>query len=106
MDIITSTMDNDSTLFGAILLVGALVYLGALAIDPTHPLLRLIAGYACGATLVLIGAGALYYGLSFELPLMLIGAYTFNVLRMEWIGLGVLALIVGMLVVRQSFRRM
>lgn len=106
MENISAAMSNNSTLFGAIMLVGALAYLGALAFDPTYALARLIAGYLCGAALVLIGAGALYYGLAYEAPLIFIGAYQLDPMRMQWIGVGILALIAGALVVRQAFRRM
>ncbi len=100
-----NSMISNTTLFGAILTVGALVYLGALAIDPTHPLLRLIVGYICGAALILIGVAGIYYGGSFELPLLYEGAYFFEPLHMLWFGLGVVALVVGTLIVRQAYYR-
>ncbi len=100
-----NAMIYNATLFGAILLVGALSYLGTIAFDPTHPLPRLIAGYICGSALVLIGVAGIYYGASFELPLLLSGAYFFETQRMEWLGLGFLALIIGALIVRQSYHR-
>lgn len=98
-------MMYNTTLFGAILAVGVLSYLGTVAFDPTHPLPRLIAGYICGTTLVLIGALGLYYGASFELPLLINGAYFFETLHMEWLGLGLVALIVGVLIMRQAYYR-
>lgn len=106
MENLSAAMSSDATLFGAIMVVGALAYLGALAFDPSYALARLIAGYLCGAALVVIGAGALYYGLAYEAPLIFIGVYQLDAMRMEWIGVGALALIAGVLVVRQAFRRM
>ena len=98
-------MFYNSTVFGAILVVGALAYLGTLAFDPSQPLPRLIAGYLCGTALVLIGAGSFYFGAAFLLPLALSGVYFFDMLHMEWLGLGLVAIIVGALIMRQSFRR-
>lgn len=98
-------LGHSSTLFTTILIVGALAYLGAIAFDPTHPAPRIIAGYVCGATTLAIGFVGLYYGASFEAPLALQGAYVFNALRMEWIALGLLAVVVGFLLVRQAIRR-
>ena len=98
-------MFYNSTLFGAILAVGALAYLGAVAFDPTHPLPRLIAGYVCGAALVLIGAGSFYFGAAFELPLAFSGVYFFESLHMEWLGLGLVAMLVGVVIMRQAYLR-
>jgi|SRR5579859_1448563 len=100
-----NVMYNNSTLFGAILAIGVLAYLGALAFDPAHPLPRLIAGYVCGAALVLIGAGSFYFGAAFELPLAFSGVYFFESLHMEWLGLGVLAMLIGVVIMRQAYLR-
>ncbi len=100
-----SAMISSTTLFGAILMAGSLVYLGTLAIDPVHPLLRVIVGYICGAALILIGVAGSFYGASFELPLLYEGAYYFDPFHMLWFGLGVVSLVVGALIVRQAFYR-
>lgn len=97
-------LGHSSTLFSTIVIVGVLAYLGAIAFDPTHPAPRIIAGYVCGFTMLVIGLVGLYYGASFEAPLALQGAYVFNPLRMEWIAVGALAVVVGFLLVRQAVR--
>jgi hypothetical protein len=96
---------TNSTLFLAIILVGALAYMGTIAFDPTHPAPRLIAGYLCGIALVFIGLGSLYYGAAFELPLIFDKVYLFETIHMEWLGLGAMAFIVGLLCMRQAFNR-
>ena len=94
-----------STLFLAIIVVGALAYLGTVAFDPTHPTPRVIAGYFCGAVLVFIGLGSLYYGAAYEIPLIFDKVYLFETIHMEWLGLGAMAFIVGILCMRQAFNR-
>lgn len=98
-------MLTNTTLFLAIILVGALAYLGTVAFDPTHPTPRLIAGYFCGIVLTLIGLGSLYYGAAFEFPLIFDKFYYFDSVHMEWIGLGAMAFIVGVLCMRQAYYR-
>jgi hypothetical protein len=98
-------MIDNTTLFGAILVVGVLAYVGSIAFDPSHPLPRLIVGYLCGTALILIGAGSFYFGAAFELPLVTSGVYFFDPLHMEWLGLGLVALFVGAMIVRQAYTR-
>lgn len=105
MDTIFTRMNYNSTLVGAIAAVGVLAYLGVLAIDPSHPLPRLLTGYICGAALILLGGLALSFGLEYELPLVIAGNYNFDTLHTEWFGLGVTAMAVGVLAVRQAFLR-
>jgi hypothetical protein len=105
LDNLFTLMTDNSTLFAAIAAVGALAYLGVLAIDPSHPLPRLLTGYICGVALILIGVLAFYFGAAYELPLFFSGRYNFDALHMEWMGLGAIALIVGALTVRQAFLR-
>ncbi|HEU0027248.1 MAG TPA: hypothetical protein VFQ25_09045 [Ktedonobacterales bacterium] len=105
MDSIFALMSYNSTLIGAIAAVGVLAYLGVLGIDPSHALPRLLTGYICGTALVLLGGLAFYFGAAYVLPLVLTGRYGFDTLHLEWIGVGVIALIVGALTVRQAFLR-
>ncbi len=98
-------MLDNSALLGAVLVVGALSYIGALAFDPAYQAPRVIAGYVCGAALLLIGAAGMYYGASFELPLVLQGAYFFEASHMEWLGLGLISTVVGALLIRQAYLR-
>lgn len=100
-----NSMTYSSTLFGAILAVGVLSFLGTVAFDPMHPAPRVIAGYVCGAALILIGAFGMYYGASYELPLVLQGAYVFETFHMEWLGLGLISIVVGALILRQAYLR-
>ena len=100
-----SFMLSNSTLFLTIIAVGGLVYLGTVAFDPTHPTPRVISGYVCGSALTLIGAISLAVVIQFYLPLLLQGVSLFEVLHMEWLGLGLMAFIVGIVIVRQAYRR-
>jgi hypothetical protein len=105
LDSIFALMTETSTLFGAIAVVGVLIYLGVLGVDPSHHLPRLLTGYICGGALVLLGELAFYFGAAYELPLVLTGRYSFDPLHMEWLGVGAVALVVGALTVRQAFLR-
>jgi hypothetical protein len=96
---------GETSLFIAIVAVGALAYLGSIAFDPLHPTPRAIAGYVCGAAIIAIGVIGLYIGGSFEVPLMLEGVYIFVPVRVGWIGLGFISLGVGAILLRQAFTR-
>lgn len=98
-------MFSNSSLVLAIIAVGGLTYLGTVAFDPTHPTPRLVAGYVCGWALTLIGAGGLLFAAQFELPLLLQGLYVTDAIHMEWLAIGILALFVGAVIVRQAYRR-
>ena len=106
MDAITSLMYEPSTLVGSIILVGVLAYLGTTAISPSNVVLRRIVGYFTGGIMVIIGVFALYFGASKLLTLLFAHIYIMDVQRLEWSFVGAVALIVGLLLVRQSFRRM
>lgn len=96
---------STSSLFLAVIAVGGLTYLGTVAFDPTHPMPRLIAGYVCGWALTLLGVGGLLFAAQFELPLLLQGLYYIDAFHLEWLGIGFLALIVGIVLIRQAYRR-
>lgn len=106
MEAITSLMYENSTLIGSIILVGALAYIGTNAISPDNIALRRLMGYLTATILVLIGAFSLYFGASKELMLIYAHVYQFDVFRLEWTFVGVVAIIAGLLLARQSLRRM
>jgi len=56
--------------------------------------------------LVVIGAGSFVFGASKEVVLLLEKVYDVDTFRIEWMFVGLLAIIVGMLLARQSLRRM
>ncbi len=106
MDAITSLMYYNSTLLGVIVLVGALSYIGANTISPENVLLRRFVGYLTGSILILIGVLGFYFGAAKEVILIYTHAYTFDLFRLEWTFVGAVAIVIGILLVRQSFRRM
>lgn len=106
MDAITSLMYESSTLVGSIILVGALTYLGTNAISPGNIGLRRFVGYLAGALLIIIGCFGFYFGASKELTLLLAHIYQFDAFRLEWMFVGLVAIIVGFMLARQSFRHM
>jgi hypothetical protein len=105
MDVFNTLMQSNSTVFGAIILIGLLAYLGTNVVDPSHAALRRMVGYLSGTSLVLIGVLALYFGGSRELLLYGAHVYTLDTLGVEWVALGAVALIVGAGIVGYSFRR-
>jgi hypothetical protein len=106
MDLINSLMYQNSTLLGAIILIGGLAYVGTNVISPSNITTRRIVGYWTGTLLVLIGAYAFYFGASKEFTLVYAHIYLFDRYRLEWMFIGLLALVVGALLVRQSYRRL
>ncbi len=106
MDAITSLMYENTTLIGSIILVGALTYIGTNAISPENVALRRLMGYLTGALLVMIGSFGLYFGASKELMLLYAHVYQFDIFRLEWTFVGIVAIVVGFLLAGQSFRRM
>jgi hypothetical protein len=106
MDAIDTLMYQNSTLLGAIILVGALAYIGSNVISPTNVALRRLVGYLVGAALLVIGGYSFYFGVSKEWALLFAHIYTFDLFRLEWMFVGLLAIIVGLLLARQSFRGM
>jgi uncharacterized membrane protein len=68
--------------------------------------LRRLIGYLSGGLLVIVGVFSFYFGASKLLILLFNHIYLFDSFRIEWAFLGAIAIIVGMLLVRQSFRRM
>lgn len=106
MDAITSLMYQSSTLIGSIILVGVLAYLGTNAISPSNVILRRMVGYLAGAAMVAIGAFSLYFGASYLLTNLFAHIYIMDVNRLEWSFIGGVSIIVGLLLVRQAFRRM
>ena len=110
MDIINtffnSLMYQPSTLIGAIIIIAALAYLGTNAISPSHIELRRLVGYLASIALVVIGAGSFFFGASNVVVLLLEKVYAFDPFRIEWMFVGLLAIIVAMLLARQSLRRM
>lgn len=106
MDTITSLMYQNSTLLGAIILVGVLAYLGTNAISPSNIILRHLVGYLTGTIMVVIGAFAFYFGASNLLTRLFAHIYSMDTQRLEWTFVGAVSIVVGLLIVRQSFRRM
>lgn len=101
-----SLMYQPSTLIAAIIVIGALAYIGTIAISPSNIELRRLVGYLTSIALVVIGVGSFFFGASKEVLLILEKVYDFDVFRIEWMFVGLLAIIVGMLLARQSLRRM
>lgn len=106
MDAIVSLMYQSSTLLGTIIFVGALAYLGTAGISPSNVPLRRIVGYLSGGLMVVVGVFSLYFGANKLLILLYNRIYDFDIFHLEWTFLGLVAIIVGMLLVRQAFRRM
>lgn len=110
MDVINtffnSLMYETSTLVGAIILVAALAYVGTNVISPSNIELRRLVGYLSSIALVVIGAGGFLFGASKELTLLLSKVYVFDAFRIEWMFVGALAIAVGLLLARQSLRRL
>jgi hypothetical protein len=110
MDIINtffnSLMYQPSTLIIAIVIVAALAYLGTNVVSPSNTELRRLVGYLASIVLVVIGAGSFVFGASKEVVLLLEKVYDFDAFRIEWMFVGLLAIIVGLLLARQSLRRM
>ncbi len=106
MDAITTLMYQNSTLIGSIILVGALTYIGTNAISPENVTLRRLIGYLTAGLLVVIGVFSFYFGASKELMLLFAHVYQFDIFRLEWTFVGAVAIVVGLLLASQSFRRM
>ncbi len=110
MDIINtifnSLMYQPSTLIIAIIIIAALAYLGTNAISPSNIELRRLVGYLASIALVVIGVGGFFFGASKEVVLLLEKVYDFAAFRIEWMVVGLLAIVVGLLLARQSLRRM
>lgn len=104
--IFNSLMYQPSTLIGAIIVIAALAYLGTNVISPSNAELRRLVGYLASIALVVIGAGSFVFGASKEVVLLLEKVYDVDTFRIEWMFVGLLAIIVGMLLARQSLRRM
>ncbi len=104
MDTLTTLMYQNSTLIGVIIFVGALAYIGTNTINPEHIAIRRLVGYLTGTILVMIGAFSAYFGGSKLLGLLYAHVYILDVFRVEWLGVGLLALLVGFLIVFQSLR--
>lgn len=110
MDVINtffnSLMYETSTLVGAIIVIAGLAYLGTNAINPANIELRRLVGYLTSIVLVVIGAAGFLFGASKELVLLLAKAYVFDTFRIEWMVVGLMAIVVGLLLAHQSLRRM
>ncbi len=106
MDAITSLMYQSSTLVGSIILVGVLAYLGTNAISPSFLALRRMVGYLAGGLMVVIGVYSFYFGASKLLTLLFAHIYIMDVYRLEWAFIGAVSIIMGLVLVRQAFRRM
>jgi hypothetical protein len=106
MDTLNALMYQNSTLLGAIIIVGALAYVGSNVISPTSIVLRRLVGYLVGVVLLLIGGYAFYFGASKEWALLFAHVYTLDLFRLEWMLVGLLAIIVGFLLARQAYRGM
>jgi hypothetical protein len=106
LDQITNGMDSDSTLIGAIILVGLLAYIGTNTISPANVRLRRLVAYLSGAALIVLGALGFYFGASRELLLLYAKVYQFDTFRLEWAGVGAAAIIAGFLLMRQAYTRM
>lgn len=106
MDLFNSLMYQNSTLIGSIILVAALAYIGTNVVSASNVALRRLVGYMTSILLVLIGLSAFYFGASKQVTLILAHVYIFDIYRIEWMVVGVLALAVGLLLARQSRRSM
>jgi hypothetical protein len=106
LDTITTLMYQNSTLIGAIILVGVLVYIGVNGISPRHIRIRRIVAFCIGCALVIIGAFEFYFGASKEWEMLQSHIYQSDTFRLEWALVGVIAFITGILLVRQSHRDM
>ena len=106
MDLFNSLMYQNSTLIGSIIAVAALAYIGTNVVNPSNVQLRRFVGYLASAALILIGAGGFYFGASKQITLILAHVYIFDLYRIEWMVVGILALAVGLLLANQSLRRM
>lgn len=106
MDPITSLMYENSTLVGAIILVGVLAYIGTNVISPSNPGLRRLVAYLCGLAQIIIGGFGFYFGASKEITLLFAQIYTLDIFRLEWTFIGAVAIIVGFVLVFQAYRRM
>ncbi len=106
LDAINALMYQSSTLIGAVILIGALAYIGANAISPSNILLRRLVGYLTAIALLLIGGYSFYFGASKEVTLFYEHIYDFDLFRLEWMLVGALALVAGLLIARQSYRSM
>lgn len=106
MDKFTSIMYNNSTLIGAIIVIGVLAYIGSNGISPTHLWLRKMVAYLTGIALVALGGLAFYFGASKLLILIYVKDFQFDVFRIEWTAIGALALVAGFMLVGQAYRHM
>lgn len=107
MDTIFSLMYQNSTLVGTFIFVGVLTYLGTAAISPGNVALRRFVGYCSGTLMVIVGVVSLYFGGERLLTLLLAQLYTsFDFYHIEWTFLGIVAIVVGLLMVRQAYHRM
>ncbi|MDE3228328.1 MAG: hypothetical protein KGO05_00480 [Chloroflexota bacterium] len=107
MDAIFSVMYQSSTLLGTFIFVGVLAYLGTAAISPGNVALRRFVGYCSGTLMVIVGVVSLYFGGERLLTLLFAQLYTsLDFYHVEWTFLGIVAIIVGLLMVRQAYRRM
>ncbi|HEX9039242.1 MAG TPA: hypothetical protein VF808_19840 [Ktedonobacterales bacterium] len=97
-----NVMLSSTTLFLAIVVVGALAYVGSIAFDPAFPVPRALAGYLCSLLLAVIGGVGIYFGASFETPLIFEGAYFFETMHMAWLGLGAIAVVAALLIFWQT----
>lgn len=59
-----SLMYQPSTLIAAIIVIGALAYIGTIAISPSNIELRRLVGYLTSIALVVIGVGSFFFGAS------------------------------------------
>lgn len=106
MDLFNSLMYQNSTLLISIIIVAALAYLGSNVISPSNMSLRRLVGYITSIALLLIGACGFYFGASKEVTLLFAHTYVFDLYRIEWIVVGALSIIVGLLLGRQAIRGM
>lgn len=103
---LNALMARQTTLVVVAIFVGVFAYLGANVITPEAALLRRVVGYLTGVPLIFVGLYSIIFGAGPQLTLLELGVYQADVFHLEWVFVGVVASVVGALLVRQAFRRL